>query len=795
MRYKLYKAGKIWLTAAITIFSTLAISSNVNADVNNNETNGNQQVVQTCAHLKTSQTTNDATNQVVTADGWQNKDNNWYYYQNGQAQTGWQNVSDNWYYLNPETNAMETGLQNIQNNIYCLNEQHNGTYGAMQTGWQNINGNWYNFANNGAAIKGWYRSNAGYWYHFNQDGQAQTGWQTLNNHNYYFDLTNASAVSGWQNIDDNWYYFDPINVWQMNGWQKINNQWFYFDSNQKGKMLSGLQQINGHGYYLNPNHDGSFGAMQNGWQLIYGRWFDFGGLNDGAAYTGWHLINNRWYYFNSDGEARVGWQSINNHRYYFDPINAWALTGWQLLSGKWYYFDQQNAWLLTGWQTLNGSQYYLDPETGQMATGYTLVNGHHYYFDLTSGHQVKGFFLDPTAKLLSYYDGQTGIQPANIIVNGKTTSFESTNGYLKSDNFVNGLNKVGNKYFLVENGTFARNVWRQINGSWYYFQDNGEATTDWYKSSAGFWYYFNHDGQALTNWQYINGRWYLFNNTNANAVTGWYQSDYGNWYYFDPVNAWADTNWQYINGIWYYFNPDDAWLDLNQTLTYNWQQIMGSYWNSSSIAIQLQRNGAEYATTNNPGLRYEVASTVKVAVLAMLLHNTGGNLDSTQQSLAMKMIRNSDNDATTTILTNYLGGITALSAIYSALGMNQTTAAPHWGSSLTVPSDQLKLLKMIYLDPSSNYLNDKSRNYIKWLMNTVSTDQSWGISAGSSNYYLKNGWRPASDNGLWEVNSIGYIPNGRNSYTIAIYTRNNRNFNWGVSYVEALARITRQIIG
>lgn len=46
MRYKLYKAGKIWLTAAITIFSTLAISSNVNADVNNNETNGNQQVVQ-----------------------------------------------------------------------------------------------------------------------------------------------------------------------------------------------------------------------------------------------------------------------------------------------------------------------------------------------------------------------------------------------------------------------------------------------------------------------------------------------------------------------------------------------------------------------------------------------------------------------------------------------------------------------------------------------------------------------------------------------------------------------------
>lgn len=712
MRYKLYKAGKIWLTAAITIFSTLAISSNVNADVNNNETNGNQQVVQTGAHLKTSQTTNDATNQVVTTDGWQNKDNNWYYYQNGQAQTGWQNVSDNWYYLNPETNVMETGLQKIKDNTYYLNEHHNGTYGVMQTGWQNINDSWYHFANNGAANTGWYRSNAGYWYYFNQDGQALTGWQTINNHNYYFDLTNASAVSGWQNIEDNWYYFDPTNVWQMTSWQWINNQWYYFDPTQKGKMLSGLQQINGRGYYLNDQHNGTYGAMQNGWQKINGRWYGFGGPDDGAAYNGWHLIN-----------------------------------------------------------------------------------GHHYYFDLTSGHQIKGFVLDSTAKQLSYYDEKTGMQPANLTVNGKVTSFDPTTGYLEASNFTSGLNTVGKQHFLIENGVFIRNSWQQFNGSWYYFQDNGVATTDWYKSNAGFWYYFNQNGQALTNWQHINGRWYLFNNINANAVTGWYQSDYGNWYYFDPVNAWADTNWQYINGIWYYFNPDDAWLDLNQTLTYNWQQIMGSYWNSSSIAIQLQRNGAEYATTNNPGLRYEVASTVKVAVLAMLLHNTGGNLDSTQQSLAMKMIRNSDNDATTTILTNYLGGITALSAIYSALGMNQTTAAPHWGSSLTVPSDQLKLLKMIYLDPSSNYLNDKSRNYIKWLMNTVSTDQSWGISAGSSNYYLKNGWRPASDNGLWEVNSIGYIPNGSNSYTIAVYTRNNRNFNWGVSYVEALARITRQIIG
>ncbi|MBB1086244.1 hypothetical protein [Limosilactobacillus fastidiosus] len=115
--------------------------------------------------------------------------------------------------------------------------------------------------------------------------------------------------------------------------------------------------------------------------------------------------------------------------------------------------------MLTGWQTINGSQYYLEPETGQMATGYNSINGHYYYFDPVSGHQIKGFTLDSTAKQLSYYDEQTGIQLVNIIVNGKTTSFDPTTGYLKSDNFVNGLSKVGNKYFLIENGSSARNIW------------------------------------------------------------------------------------------------------------------------------------------------------------------------------------------------------------------------------------------------------------------------------------------------------------------------------------------------
>lgn len=100
---------------------------------------------------------------------------------------------------------------------------------------------------------------------------------------------------------------------------------------------------------------------------------------------------------------------------------------------------------------------------------------------------------------------------------------------------------------------------------------------------------------------------------------------------------------------------------------------------------------------------------------------------------------------------------------------------------------------MIYFDAHSNYLNDHSRNYIKHLMSSITYFQDWGISAGVKRYFLKNGWRKVSDNQKWKVHSIGNLPDQR-SYNIAIYTRNNRNFNNAVHYVEDLAKATRKIL-
>ncbi|HJA22177.1 MAG TPA: hypothetical protein H9721_06420 [Candidatus Limosilactobacillus intestinipullorum] len=73
-------------------------------------------------------------------------------------------------------------------------------------------------------------------------------------------------------------------------------------------------------------------------------------------------------------------------------------------------------------------------------------------------------------------------------------------------------------------------------------------------------------------------------------------------------------------------------------------------------------------------------------------------------------------------------------------------------------------------------------------MARVTPIQNWGISAGSSNFYIKDGWNTTD---AWNVSSIGYIPG---KYTIAVYTK-NPSFDACRNFIQQLALTTRQIVG
>ncbi len=232
-----------------------------------------------------------------------------------------------------------------------------------------------------------------------------------------------------------------------------------------------------------------------------------------------------------------------------------------------------------------------------------------------------------------------------------------------------------------------------------------------------------------------------------------------------------------------YYSPA-TFINIENT----WSSIIARYGRPVSIAIQLP-SGEVRSYTNVPGHRFVTASTTKVAVLAQLLHVTGGNLDATQQNLAQRMIRYSDNDATTTILYRYLGGVRGCQPLFQALGMNSTFVDRHWGYTETTATDQLRLLHEIFMTNNSFYLNQRSQNYIKSLMGSVSAGQNWGISAGSSRFFIKNGWNTMGNSSFWNVSSIGYIPNG--GYTIAVYTDSNPGMQAGIRLIEDLARTTQ----
>lgn len=431
-----------------------------------------------------------------------------------------------------------------------------------------------------------------------------------------------------------------------------------------------------------------------------------------------------------------------------------------------------------------------------------------------------GWYYDEAKSQWNYYDQQGNMLKASWLESpwSKKWFYFNQEGAMLANNWLE--SPWSEKWFYFnQNGIMLANNWLESPWSkkWFYFNQEGAMlANNWLKSPwSKKWFYFGQRGAMLSNtwlespWS---KKWFYFNQEGAMLTNNWLKSPWSKkWFYFGQdgamlTNRWLQSPW---NKKWFYLGSDG----VMQTSTILWKNgsayafnskgeetnlkelnsLVDSLGSNVTVAIQSEDSSQIYSYSNFSGKRLQTASTVKVAVLAKLLHQTGGNLTSYQRTLAEKMIRDSDNDATVTILNNYLGGeVEGLKSLYKDLKMTSTTPGSTFGRALTTPSDQLKLLAQIYLTDNSSYLNKKSQDYIKNLMGTVSSSQRWGISSGSKQYYLKNGWVTWNRNGsytdsTWYVNSMGFIPNKGKGYTVAIFTYGN-NYYDGVEKVEKVAQ-------
>ncbi|WP_225365049.1 serine hydrolase [Limosilactobacillus pontis] len=512
-----------------------------------------------------------------------------------------------------------------------------------------------------------------------------------------------------------------------------------------------------------------------------------GRLYQNRFYTNWGHS----YYFSDDGvRATSEVVKVGNDYYYFDNQGIMKTNYFLNQGGKVYYFGNDGKEYRDRFYNNWGHTYYFGADGARYTNQFYNNWGHTYYFG-NDGARWDNRFYNNWGH--TYYFGNDGARWDNCWMNAWGHWY-----YFKGDGVraTSEIAKVGNDYYYFDNrGIMKTNFFLNQDRKVYYFGNDGKEYRDRFYTNWEHTYYFGADGARYTNQFYNNwGHTYYFGADGARWDNRWMNA-WGHRYYFKWDGSRATAEYFPVNGETYYF--DNQGIAHDDPLVTQWKNLLNGYHgHNAMIAIQSQKDGIVREYNNNPGHRYTMASTVKVAVLAQLLHNTNGNLNGYQQSLAARMIRNSDNAATTEIVRNYLGGVSRMQDLYNALGMSETTPGPgtSWGLTTTTATDQLKLLNEIYMKPHSNYLNDQSRNYIKSLMGSVSGDQRWGISAGSSQYYIKNGWLALSAPWPWYVDSIGFIPqDNNNGYTIAVYTDNNIPMQVGVNMIESLARATKNI--
>ena len=190
---------------------------------------------------------------------------------------------------------------------------------------------------------------------------------------------------------------------------------------------------------------------------------------------------------------------------------------------------------------------------------------------------------------------------------------------------------------------------------------------------------------------------------------------------------------------------------------------------------------------------FDTASIVKVDIVAALLHQAqeeGRSLTDRERTLAKAAIERSDN-ASASALFEEIGGEAGLEDFNRLIGLTDTDVGSngYWGLTQTTAGDQLKLLQVVF--GADSVLSSESQAYEQSLMTDVIDSQRFGVSSAADDAVdaaLKVGYLQRSATGLWDVNSIGQIEAGGETYLVVVLSEGNVSYDAGVTLVDEVAR-------
>ena len=452
--FKLYKAGKLWLTAAITVLGIATTNTIANAQT---------------------EATSHATTEIMTAAQPANENNDTVCsvaHNSGTVASGINSVnnkvtassapasstptassevpanpSQTTISKDPTSDASKTDedankLVKKDDGKYYINDQlangliQNGSSksyfkdGIIQTGVQEINGTLYNFDKNGNISAG-YVAGKGY---FGDNGQ----------------LISSKAL--FQQKDGKWYYEGKL----AQGKTKFDGSTYYF---KDGEKKDGIISIDGTNYYFDPNNQGKLGT---GYVQQDGKWYYFGKDGKQVSVDALVLQDNKYYY---QGKVANGYITTEDGAYYFkDGVKQTGIIDAD--NGTKYYMDKDGKGT-TGYVQDKDGNYYMFDEGGKVVSGSYNWQGSTYYFDPVTHLRVDNTYVATEKDGRGLLLGKNGIALSGVYLwYGSYYAFDYKTHLRVDNSFFTA--QWGLQYYFKDNGQIASGL-TNINGDMYYF--------------------------------------------------------------------------------------------------------------------------------------------------------------------------------------------------------------------------------------------------------------------------------------------------------------------------------------
>lgn len=307
-----------------------------------------------------------------------------------------------------------------------------------------------------------------------------------------------------------------------------------------------------------------------------------------------------WFYLKADGQrAENGWLTVGDKDYYFNEAGKLATKTWinqyyvaesgTKVKNQWVFDQEKQSWYYlksdgqkaqNEWIQQGQEKYYLK-EDGKMAKDEWVTQGGNQYYVNSQGKMLKSTWL------------------------GKNYLSENGNkvkqGWIYDDNY-------SSWFYIQQDGTYAENGWRTIDGKEYHFKFGGYLSTErwidrFYVAKSGAklksewffdknynsWFYLKADGTyAEKGWETIKGKEYHFKSggylstetwldrsyvtsSGAKAGKGWlFDKNYNSWFYINSDGNYADKEWIWDNG--YYYLKSGGYMAASEWVWYknNW---------------------------------------------------------------------------------------------------------------------------------------------------------------------------------------------------------------------------------